>query len=498
MRTSGMITACPIAAGRMLVRGVGIHSLKCWARIGGSRLEPKFQATVTPIAMKTFFTPIVTWALLAFVCVAGSSALTPTQNGTDYKKDVEFALDELEKRCGHFFKVKDISWKKVRTEFKKSGKKVKTDQEHLLLMVRLLARLEDGHAQVRFGDKLVDFEVPEDMFPQPFGPGMTWSRVGKEFFVRTADGDAEQLGLKPGMQIIKVDGVKVAKWVDERIAFLSDINSFSTDHQAEFFALTKGLGHPEGTRLKLDLKDEDGKSMKRTVTCTKKRFAPEGPAVFPGEVEGDGDMQYMRTETGYGYIHIRRCKGELPKMVDAALAHIGEVKGLLIDFRGNPGGSFDHDEFLGRFVPKGEVLSGGGKSYPSTGDMPYGGPIVVLVDGTVCSAGETASGIFKEDGRGYMIGESPTAGMSSSKETIELPSGLFNLYVSVHSNKARFQNGRGIEGIGVEPHELVPMNPEDLVAGKDTLIERGLQILQDFPESKVPYKPARHGWKAPE
>ena len=70
----------------------------------------------------------------------------------DYKKDVDFALDELEKRCGHFFKLKEIEWKKVRKEFSKRGqKRWKTDADHLMLLIRLLARLEDGHARVEFG-----------------------------------------------------------------------------------------------------------------------------------------------------------------------------------------------------------------------------------------------------------------------------------------------------------------------------------------------------------
>jgi carboxyl-terminal processing protease len=102
---------------------------------------------------------------------------------------------------------------------------------------------------------------------------------------------------------------------------------------------------------------------------------------------------------------------------------------------------------------------------------------------------------LKEDGRGYMIGETPTAGMSSSKVTIELPSKLFSLYVSVHSNKARFQGGRGIEGVGIEPHEIVEYDERDLAAGVDTLIARAEALLADFPQGKVAYRPEQHGWK---
>jgi C-terminal processing protease CtpA/Prc len=125
------------------------------------------------------------------------------------------------------------------------------------------------------------------------------------------------------------------------------------------------------------------------------------------------------------------------------------------------------------------------------GKRPYAGRVVVIVDGGVRSAGETLLGSFKEDGRGWMIGESPTAGMSSSKETLELPSGLFSIYFSVHSNKARFNGGKGVEGIGVVPHEIVPFEAKDLAAGVDTQIRRAEEILARFPDGKVPYKPPR-------
>jgi len=138
-----------------------------------------------------------------------------------------------------------------------------------------------------------------------------------------------------------------------------------------------------------------------------------------------------------------------------------------------------------------------GKTVPERRTEPLRGPVVAIVDATCRSAGETGSGIFKEDGRAYMIGESPTAGMSSSKTTIKLPSGKFSLYVSVRSNKSRFQGGRGIEGIGIIPHETIEYDPAELAAGTDTLIQCAEVVLDEFPENEVPYKPEKHGWTPP-
>lgn len=171
-----------------------------------------------------------------------------------------------------------------------------------------------------------------------------------------------------------------------------------------------------------------------------------------------------------------------------------DVPGLVLDFRGNSGGGFDHEALFGRFLPAGTEWQAGVK-YRSAGPHPYGGPIVVIVDATVRSAGETGAGIFLEDGRAYGIGESPTAGMASQKTTIDLPSGLFQLYVSVASNKARFQDGKGIEGVGVIPNEIVAFDPADLAAQRDTLIVRAEALLAAFPQDKVRYDPAAHGWK---
>jgi len=413
----------------------------------------------------------------------------------DYEADVRFALEELDRQCGDLLRAKDIDWKKVTKQFQKEAKAVETDQQHLVLLVRLLARLEDGHCAVQPLERGKDVKWPDE--PERTGAGMFWCKSGKKILLKNTWNTAEDVGLKPGMEVVSVDGVGVDKWLDARIAELRDTQSFSTDQQAFFFATHWGLGMPVGTRMKLEVKGVDGKKSKRTLTFSRSSVVPWGPAVFPEGLEGDDDVRWCRLPSGDGYVHLRRCKGDLPERMDEALAKLGDVPGLILDFRANGGGGFDHEAFLGRFVPAGKQLAFT-KTYASAGANPYGGPIVVIVDGNCRSAGETGSGMFKEDGRAYMIGESPTAGMSSSKTTIELPSRLFALYVSVASNMGRFNGGKGIEGLGVIPHEIVEYDAKDLSEGVDTLTARAEALLAERTWKGVPYDPAEFGWEAPD
>ncbi|MHC4492663.1 MAG: S41 family peptidase [Planctomycetota bacterium] len=433
----------------------------------------------------------VLFALLsAGLAVAGPSKKT-------WHKDVVFALEEIEENCRPLIQIKKINWTKVRGRFIKDVRKVKTVQDHYVLLVRLIAALEDGHAGV-YPAESIKKEVKWPGEDVSAGPGLFFCRTGKKIHVKIVWSNAARSGIEPGMEVLKIDKMPAAKWLDKRMAALREYWSISTDQRAFFDACHHGPGGPAGTTLKLELRKLDGKTKKVTVTRGKASTVPVGPAVFPKGLKRIGRQSYGKLETGYGYIHLRKLKTEVVEQMDKMLAEIGEVPGLILDFRANGGGGFDHDGFLGRFIPLGKKMSRA-KAYalPGAGPNPYGGPIVVIVDAGVFSAAETGSGMFKEDGRAYMIGETPTAGSSSSKMTIELPSKLFSLFVSVCSNKGRFQGGRGIEGVGIVPHEIVEYDPKDLANGVDTLIQRAEEIFKRFPQNKVAYRPHQHGWKPP-
>lgn len=427
-------------------------------------------------------------------------AAAPAAAQVDYEADVDHALEQLEEKCGHFFEQKGIDWKKISREFRKAAEEVEDDVAHRVLLTRLLARLRDGHAELRLLEAGKEVGWPEDGL---FGSkvergqaGLALSRVGRKLYVKAVAGPAADAQLQPGSEVLKIDGEKPDDWLEARAEEFGDLISWSTPQQGDYWVRHYGASGPAGGRLKLEVKEPDGKKKKRTITLGDDRYRMGGPPLGQEGLEWQGTTAWVKLENGYGYVYFQKCRDECIEGLDVALAALGEVPGMVLDFRGNGGGGFDHDAFLGRFVPAGEELTFA-KHIASAGPRQFGGPVVVIVDAGTVSAGETASGMFMEEGRALMIGPTPTAGMSSSKETIELPSGLFALYVSVHSNKSRWQGGRGIEGLGVEPHRLVEYDPEELAAGVDTLLRTACELLAEEEWKEVPYKPERFGWKKP-
>ncbi len=408
-----------------------------------------------------------------------------------YRDDLSFAYDALERESGRLLEAKGISLQKVRRDLAKSAAAVRTPEDHWVLLARLVARLRDGHAGVMTTEKTKDLKWPLPALDK--GPGLCWCDGSGKVWVKGAWGTAAGAGVEVGMEVVKVEGKPASKWLDARVEDLSDVFCFSTPQGARYFACHWGLGGPEGSTLELELRHPVTKNTKKATLSRKDGgLAPAGPVVFPPGLEAIGRNSYGKLASGFGYIHLRHVPQTLPADLDKMLDALGDPPGLVLDCRANGGGACDHDEVFGRFVPAGATLSFG-KQYGSAGPRPYKGPVVVIVDAGVVSAGETVSGMLKEDGRAYMIGPEATAGMSSQKTTIDLPSGLFQLYVSVASNKGRFNGGKGIEGIGVPPHEIVAYDPADLVLGADTQIKRAEELLsKGFPKNTVPYHPDRY------
>jgi carboxyl-terminal processing protease len=116
---------------------------------------------------------------------------------------------------------------------------------------------------------------------------------------------------------------------------------------------------------------------------------------------------------GVGYMHVTAFNETTEQEVEDALQSFGDLKGLVLDLRGNPGGLLNEGVGVAdKFLKKGQVIvSHHGRSSPEkmykaahgNGGKDY--PLVVLVNRGTASAAEIVSGAIQDHDRGLIVGE---------------------------------------------------------------------------------------------
>ena len=124
------------------------------------------------------------------------------------------------------------------------------------------------------------------------------------------------------------------------------------------------------------------------------------------------DLKFM-VRPGIGYMHVSAFNETTEQEVEDALQGFGDLKGLILDLRGNPGGLLNEGVGVAdKFLKKGQVIvSHRGRSSPEkmykaahgNGGKDY--PLVVLVNRGTASAAEIVSGAIQDHDRGLIVGE---------------------------------------------------------------------------------------------
>ena len=196
---------------------------------------------------------------------------------------------------------------------------------------------------------------------------------------------AFKAGIRPGDVILSIDG-KVAEGLDS----------------AAVASLLKG---PKGTHVKVDMEREGAD---KPLTFDLVRDAIPHPSV---------DFSFM-VKPGVGYVHILNFSSEstgrefgdaLDKLRDSNQ----NLRGLIIDLRGNPGGLLNGAvDVSDKLLQKGQiVVSQRGRAFPdqvyraSHGEEGQKFPIVVVVNRNTASAAEIVSGALQDHDRALIAGE---------------------------------------------------------------------------------------------
>lgn len=146
------------------------------------------------------------------------------------------------------------------------------------------------------------------------------------------------------------------------------------------------------------------------------------------------------------------------------------LDGLVIDLRGNGGGSLDEaNQLTGLFIDQGPTVQIRSSSKTEVLEDPdpeivYGGPLIVLVDRLSASASEIFAGAIQDYGRGLLMG-SPTFGKGTVQSVRPLNHGQLKI------TQAKFYriSGASTQHKGVIPDVLVPDVYDKAQVGEDAL-----------------------------
>ena len=186
-------------------------------------------------------------------------------------------------------------------------------------------------------------------------------------------------------------------------------------------------------------------------------------------------------EEGYGYVRISQFQmdtgGDLARAMKK-LDKEGELKGLIVDLRNNPGGVLQSSvEVVDAFLEEGLVVYTKGRNESSSlryaaspGDLTDGAPIVVLINDGSASAAEIVAGALQDHRRAVVMG-TDSFGKGSVQTVIPI-----NEDRAIKLTTALYYTpkGRSIQAQGIKPDITVERVKVTRMEGRSRTTEADL------------------------
>jgi carboxyl-terminal processing protease len=157
----------------------------------------------------------------------------------------------------------------------------------------------------------------------------------------------------------------------------------------------------------------------------------------------------------------------------------GNMKGLVLDLRNNPGGLLNQAVSVSdAFLERGEIVSTRGRNNKgeqrfnaTKGDITNGLPIVILINGGSASASEIVAGALQDHKRGILMG-TKSFGKGSVQTIIPVTS-----KGAVRLTTARYYtpSGTSIQAKGIDPDIYVPQSKVEILEKETTRKESDLR-----------------------
>lgn len=313
----------------------------------------------------------------------------------------------------------------------------------------------------------------ESMAGQFSGIGAELGMKDKQIVVvAPLDGSpAEKSGIKPGDAILKVDHQSTAGWT------LSQ-------------AVEKIRG-PKGTIVILTIlhknsveKAEEMKIARDTITI-KSVAGWIKKAKDIETVKLTGNKEKTNLEKNIVYLRLSQFGDNtnqewltLVNKISLEISKSGNVVGLILDLRNNPGGYLSDATFIAsEFIRSGTVvLQEKGNGEKTNFNVSRKGlltdlPVIVLINKGSASASEIVAGAIRDHKRGKLVGET-SFGKGTIQQAEDLGDGA-GLHVTIA--KWLTPNGIWVHGKGLEPDIAVALDQKD--QSRDFQLERAIEEL---------------------
>jgi len=243
-----------------------------------------------------------------------------------------------------------------------------------------MLRVLDPHSN--FYDPKAYAKMREDQRGHYYGVGMVIQQQNNKVYVITPyEGTPSfRAGIRPGDIISAIDGKSTDGMTSDLVA--------------------KSLKGPKGTHVQVAMVRE---GQAKPLVFDLVRDEIPHPSV---------DLKY-EIRPGVGYIHLTQFQETTAQEVNQAINSFPNLKGLVFDLRGNPGGLLSQAvEVCDHLLSKGQsIVSQRGRAYPDQNYTATHGndgktfPIVVLVNRNTASAAEIVSGALQDHDRALIVGE---------------------------------------------------------------------------------------------
>ena len=282
--------------------------------------------------------------------------------------------------------------------------------------------------------------------------GWRYEMIGDRCFVTQVQpkSDAELKGVKPGDQVLAINGVTPTRDVTWKLQYLYSVLRPQP-------SLTLNLQDPQGNQRTVNAAAHFGETI-RVTDLTGANDASDIWKLVREEERYEHTQRVRYTEFGDALIIVKFPEFFLsPGEVSDLLAKVRKHNALILDLRGNPGGAVETLRYLlGGFFDKEIKIAdrvGTKEKKPQITKgthNPFNGKLIVLVDSRSASAAELFARVVQLQKRGVVVGDRSSGSVMEAKEYTEQSGMDVVLFfgVSITDADLIMEDGKSLEHVG--------------------------------------------------